>query len=111
MSKWLAKRIYVDGDITDYEVKYKTDSNQRPSAHYDILLGPDIPREYAIASKDLNGEWGVVADQTKRTQHETRITNKQDAIDALKSLDWANITTVAKTKQVLRHIVRILDME
>ena len=111
MSKWLAKRIYVDGDISDYDVRYKTDSNQRPSADYDILMGPDIPREYAIAVKDSEGEWHIEADSTKRTAHEAKITDKQAAIGALESINWSNITTVVKLKQVMKHIVKILDMK
>ena len=110
MAKWLAKKIYTDGKISNYDIKSKTDSNQKPSSSYDILLGPDIPREYAVAFKD-DGEWKVIADQSKRTAHDARITNKEDAIAQLKSIDWSNVTTVAKCKQLLRHIVRILDME
>ena len=109
--KWIAKRIYVDGVISDYEVRGTTDSNQKPSAQYDILQGPDIPRAYAVAIKDPDGDWHIGIDLVKQTAHDTKVLNKQDAIDKLKSIDWDNVTSIVHIKQVMKHMVTVFDME
>lgn len=103
MIRYLCKRRVVDKAITGYRVGPIVDSNQRPDNSYDILLGAERYR-YRKAEKVL-GEWSVIEDLALKTVEETKESKRQSSIDRLDTIDWSNVTTVAKIKAIVRDLV------
>lgn len=110
--KWMAKKIetqavWDENDVLTipysfdgYELKYKTDGMGTPSPEYDIIEGPDIPREYGKIEKDADGIWQVVLDQTKK-----------DTGDALIVSEASDKTAAQSAGSALRSAAAVIDAE
>jgi len=115
--KWLAKRKETldtwdeNGNkltsyaFNGYDLKGKTTSNQKPSAQYDIIEGPDIPREHAKVQQDIDGNWEVVEDVTLKSAEEAREAKISTAKSSLKSINWTNVSDFNKLKAVVKNLV------
>lgn len=117
--KWLAKRLetiaiwdndgnkLADYSFDGYELRQKTSSNQKPNSSYDIIEGPDIPREYAKVQKNNEGEWEVVEDKTKKDDVELKRQERINTKARLKNIDWQNMTP-AKQRTLLKDLINYL---
>lgn len=116
-AKWLAKKLETlavrDEDhnvitpysFDGYELKGKVNSNQKPMG-YDIFEGPNIPREHAKIEQDTDGEWKIIEDLELKAADEQIKAQISTAQLALDSINWADVTTVAKLKAIVKHLVK-----
>ena len=114
--KYVAKKVLDnDGNIIDFNIQYRTSSNQLPNARHEILYGEltDFPK----ALEGVDG-WYVghdqLAEDSFNLSESNRITIKSDAISVRNALK--NAVTVIEnepglnnqTKTVLKNLLKVI---